>query len=97
MELSHQEYLTLKEIVGRYESILANPNNLLPKKVLEKPIWDIDLSVRLYNILKNMGIKSIEDMVKHSVRDFYSQRNFGKKSLKELQELYEYYNLVFVE
>jgi DNA-directed RNA polymerase alpha subunit len=103
MEITHQEYLTLKEIVGRYEKTSTNPNIKLPKELLEKEVWKLEsqkvlgTSVRLYNILTNMGITSVKDMIELSINDFMRQRNFGNKCLKELKEIYEYNGLKFVE
>jgi DNA-directed RNA polymerase alpha subunit len=103
MEITHQEYLTLKEIVGRYEKTSTNPNIKLPKELLEKEVWKLEsqkvlgTSVRLYNILTNMGITSVKDMIELSINDFMRQRHFGNKCLKELKEIYEYNGLKFVE
>ena len=98
MELTHQEYTTLKEIVGRYESKSNNSNYLLSKKVLDTTLYDMDISVRLFHVMKHgMGIKTIRDMVQLSVNDFTRQRNFGKRCLEELKELYDHYGLQFVE
>jgi DNA-directed RNA polymerase alpha subunit len=103
MELTHQEYLTLKEIVGRYEKTSTNPNNNVPKELLKKEVWELDThdccgtTVRLYNVLTKMGIKTVDDMIKHSFSDFVNQRNFGKKCLKELKDIYDHNGLKFVE
>ena len=101
MDITHQEYLTMKEIVGRYESKLSqneNPNRLLPEKVLNKGIYEMDISVRLFHVMKHgMGIKTFNDMIELSVNDFLRQRNFGKKTLKELQELYADHGLQFAK
>lgn len=103
MKITHQEYLTLKEIVGRYESKSKNPNNSLPREILDKEVWELDTektygtSVRLNTIFKNMGIKTVRDMLELSIHDFINQRNFGKKCLQELKEVYDYNGLKFVE
>jgi len=98
MELTHQEYLTLKEIVGRYEKTSNNPNVFLSTKELNKSIYDMDISVRLFHVMKNgMGIKTIRDMIHLSVHDYTIQRNFGKRCLEELKEIYEEHGLKFVE
>lgn len=88
MELSHNEYLTLKEIVGRYEKSLSNPNKSVPVKVRNMEVWETNCSVRLYNVFHNMGVTTIGDMLEKSVREFTSQRNFGQKCLKELTMIY---------
>jgi DNA-directed RNA polymerase alpha subunit len=105
MEISYSEYLTLKEIVGRYESkSKPNPNHSLPNELLDKEIWELDTkdcmgtSVRLYNVMRNgMGLKTVRDMIELSVNDFLRQRNFGKKCLKELKEIYDHNGIKFVE
>jgi DNA-directed RNA polymerase alpha subunit len=103
MEITHQEYLTMKEIVGRYEKTSNNPNIKLPKELLEKEVWELEskkvlgTSVRLYNILTNMGITSVKDMIELSIRDFTRQRNFGNKCLKELKDIYEFNGIKFVD
>jgi DNA-directed RNA polymerase alpha subunit len=103
MELTHQDYLTLKEIVGRYEKTSTNPNYTLPKSLLNKEVWELDskycsgTTVRLYNVLTNMGIKTVKDMIELSINDFMGQRNFGKKCLHELKEIYEYNGIEFVD
>jgi DNA-directed RNA polymerase alpha subunit len=103
MEITHQEYLTLKGIVGRYEKTSNNPNVKLPTELLEKEVWELEskkvlgTSVRLYNVLTNMGIKSVKDMIELSINDFMRQRNFGNKCLKELKDIYEHNGIKFVE
>jgi DNA-directed RNA polymerase alpha subunit len=93
----------MKEIVGRYEKTSNNPNVKLPKELLEKEVWELEskkvlgTSVRLYNILTNMGITSVKDLIELSIRDFTRQRNFGKKCLRELEEIYEFNGIKFVE
>ena len=89
MELSHKEYLTLKDIVGRYEMSLSNPNVSVPVKVRKKEVWETNCSVRLFNVFHNMGVKTIGDMLEKSIIEFTSQRNFGKRCLEELTEIYE--------
>jgi DNA-directed RNA polymerase alpha subunit len=88
MELSHKEYLTLKEIVGRYEKSLSNPNLSVPIKVRNKEVWETNCSVRLYNVFHNMGVDTIGDMLEKSVVEFVSQRNFGRRCMEELKEIY---------
>ena len=103
MEITHQEYLTLKEIVGRYERTSNNPNMKLPKELLDKEVWKLEshkvlgTSVRLYNILTNMGITSVKDMIELSINDFTRQRHFGSKCLRELEDIYRHNGMKFVE
>ena len=55
--------------------------------LLSKSIDDLDLSVRSANCLKNANIHTLRDLVRKSEKDMLETKNFGKKSLEELQEL----------
>lgn len=55
--------------------------------VLEKHIDELDLSVRSANCLKNANINTLRDLVRKTERDMMETKNFGKKSLEELQDL----------
>jgi len=57
------------------------------RKLLKTPISDLDLSVRAYNCLKSADIKALGDLVKLDIADMMKFRNFGKKSLTELEQL----------
>ncbi len=52
-----------------------------------KTIDELDLSVRSANCLKNANIHTLRDLVRRSEKDMLETKNFGKKSLEELQEL----------
>jgi len=54
---------------------------------LRLPISELELSVRSSNCLREAGIKIIADLVKKSEDDMLNFKNFGKKSLTEIQEL----------
>lgn len=47
-------------------------------------IYDIPLSKRTFNCLKNAGLIDFKDLVKLSLEDFYKIKNMGKKSVKEI-------------
>ncbi len=55
--------------------------------VLSKNLEEFDLSVRTANCLKNASIQTVRDLVSKSEREILEIKNFGKKSLEELQEL----------
>ncbi len=57
------------------------------RKLLKTPISDLDLSVRAYNCLKSADIRSLGDLVRLEIADMMKFRNFGKKSLTELEQL----------
>jgi DNA-directed RNA polymerase subunit alpha len=56
------------------------------RKVLKTPLADLDLSVRAYNCLKAAEIKTLGELVNYHIDDLLKFRNFGKKSLSELEE-----------
>lgn len=57
------------------------------RKLLKTPISELDLSVRAYNCLKAANVKSLGDLASLEVSDMMKFRNFGKKSLAELEQL----------
>jgi len=65
------------------------------RKLLKTPIADLDLSVRAYNCLKAADIKTLGDLAALEISDMMKFRNFGKKSLAELEALIQDKNLTF--
>lgn len=65
------------------------------RKLLKTPLSDLDLSVRAYNCLKAADIKTLGDLAKLEISDMMKFRNFGKKSLAELEQLMTEKNLSF--
>lgn len=57
------------------------------RKLLKTPLNDLDLSVRAYNCLKAADVRSLGDLVRLEISDMMKFRNFGKKSLAELEQL----------
>ena len=65
------------------------------RKLLKTSISDLELSVRAYNCLKSADIQTLGDLVKLEIGDMMKFRNFGKKSLTELEQLVAEKNLSF--
>ena len=65
------------------------------RKLLKTPLHDLDLSVRAYNCLKAADVKSLGDLVELEISDMMKFRNFGKKSLAELEQLVAEKGLTF--
>jgi DNA-directed RNA polymerase subunit alpha len=65
------------------------------RKLLKTPVSELDLSVRAYNCLKSANIKTLGELVSLEVSDMMKFRNFGKKSLAELEDLVANKNLTF--
>jgi DNA-directed RNA polymerase subunit alpha len=73
----------------------VDENLLHIRKILKTPLSDLDLSVRAYNCLKAADIKSLSELVSYDIDDLLKFRNFGKKSLSELEELVRDKGLTF--
>ena len=54
------------------------------EKILEKPIEELELSVRSFNCLKRSGIATVEDLTNRTENDMMKVKNLGKKSLDEV-------------
>jgi DNA-directed RNA polymerase subunit alpha len=67
----------------------------LPVELLLKPIDELELSVRAHNCLKLAGIKRVIDLVNLSEEEALKIKNFGRKSLKEVEENIKSFGLSF--
>ena len=65
------------------------------RKLLKTSLNDLDLSVRAFNCLKAADIRTLGDLVSVEISDMMKFRNFGKKSLTELEELIDNKGLNF--
>ena len=54
---------------------------------LDKPVEDLELSVRSANCLKNAEIYFIGDLAQRSDQEMLKTKNFGRKSLNEIKTL----------
>jgi DNA-directed RNA polymerase subunit alpha len=64
----------------------VDENILHMRKLLKTSLADLDLSVRAYNCLKAAEIRTLGELVSFNSEDLLKFRNFGKKSLTELEE-----------
>lgn len=65
------------------------------RQLLKTKLVDMDLSVRALNCLKAAEVETLGDLVKFNKNDLLKFRNFGKKSLTELDALLDSMNLTF--
>lgn len=70
-------------------------SSLHMRQLLKTKLVDMDLSVRALNCLKAADIESLGDLVSYNKNDLLKFRNFGKKSLTELEDLVENKGLSF--
>ena len=57
------------------------------REKLERSVEELELSVRSSNCLRQADIKTIGDLVQKSEPEMLKYRNFGRKSLKEIQDV----------
>lgn len=65
------------------------------RQLLRTHLVDLNLSVRALNCLKAADVNTLADLVKHSKNDLLKFRNFGRKSLAELEEVIDRMGLTF--
>ena len=65
------------------------------RQLLKTKLTEMDLSVRALNCLKAANVDTLGDLVQYNKTDLLKFRNFGKKSLSELDDLLEGLNLSF--
>ena len=80
---------------GTHEDNIVDEHILHMRKLLKTSLEDLDLSVRAYNCLKAARINSLAEMVKYDTHELLKFRNFGKKSLVEIEELLQEKGLTF--
>lgn len=73
----------------------VDENFIQMRKLLKTSLSELELSVRAYNCLKAADIKTLGDLVSYNIADLLKFRNFGKKSLTELEELVAVKELTF--
>jgi DNA-directed RNA polymerase subunit alpha len=69
------------------EDEVVDEHTLHMRKLLKTPLEDLDLSVRAYNCLKAAKISSLSELVKYDTNELLKFRNFGRKSLMEIEAL----------
>ncbi len=79
-----------KQIVEEFDE-----NTLHIRQLLKTKLIDLDLSVRALNCLKAAEVETLGDLVSYNKADLLKFRNFGKKSLIELENLVASKNLDF--
>ena len=65
------------------------------RQLLKTKLVDLDLSVRALNCLKSAEVETLGELVRFNKTDLLKFRNFGKKSLTELDELLAQHKLNF--
>ncbi len=92
--LFSDERITL-ETEATLENEEFNEEVLHMRQLLKTRLVDLDLSVRALNCLKAADVEILGELVQFNKSDLLKFRNFGKKSLTELDDLLENLNLTF--
>lgn len=96
-----QHFMLFSDQTMTFEKQKAEEDNqvdeemLRMRKLLKTSLSELDLSVRAYNCLKSADVKTLGDLVKLEISDMMKFRNFGKKSLTELEQLVSEKGLTF--
>lgn len=92
---------SIDQFTVRLSSMIETPNEKEEERkaeieeLLKKDICDTELSVRTINCLRWAEIYTIGDLTKRKVYDILRIRNLGRKSFKEIENLFERYGLKF--
>ena len=96
-----QHFMLFSDQTMTFETPKAEEDNVVDeemlhmRKLLKTSLADLDLSVRAYNCLKSADVRTLGELAKLEISDMMKFRNFGKKSLTELDELVANKNLTF--
>ena len=92
--LFSDERITL-EVDEKAQTESYDEESLHMRQLLKTRLTDLDLSVRALNCLKAAEVDTLGDLVSFNKNDLMKFRNFGKKSLTELDELVNMKGLTF--
>lgn len=88
------ENIKFDDETSREENVV-DEHILHMRKLLKTSLEDLDLSVRAYNCLKAAKINTLAELVRYDTHELLKFRNFGKKSLVEIEELLQDKGLTF--
>jgi DNA-directed RNA polymerase subunit alpha len=92
--LFSDEKITLDSDI-KSETEEFDETSLHMRQLLKTKLVDMDLSVRALNCLKAADVETLGDLVSYAKSDLLKFRNFGKKSLTELEDLVDNKGLTF--
>ncbi len=92
--LFSDERITLDSDI-KSETEEFDETSLHMRQLLKTKLVDMDLSVRALNCLKAADVETLGDLVSYNKNDLLKFRNFGKKSLTELEDLVDNKGLSF--
>lgn len=87
-------FINFEEVEEEVELVIEDEKGDI-NKILLRSVEDLELSVRSANCLKNAGINTIGELVRRTEGEMLKTKNFGRKSLSEIKEILNEYNLNF--
>ena len=99
--MTELEYNEMKKKVRQYE--YQQHRKMMKKLSRVEVIEDLDISVRLYNVLKRGGISTIQELKEYNYVNLLRVRGCGKQTFGELERLFHekgwtlIYNLFYPE
>ncbi len=96
-----QHFMLFSDQTMTFENSKSEEDNIVDeemlhmRKLLKTSLADLDLSVRAYNCLKSADVRTLGELARLEISDMMKFRNFGKKSLTELEQLIEEKGLNF--
>lgn len=82
-----------EEILEEVQEEAFDDEALLTRQLLKTKLSELELSVRALNCLRAANVETLGDLVKYTSEDLLKFRNFGKKSLTEVEDLLQELNL----
>lgn len=92
--LSEKEQ-TIRELQEQLFMSGKSPLSVEQRQLLQQSIFDLGFPVRIWNGLKVLEVETVGDLVRHQRSDLEDIRNFGKTSLKKLDEFLASHNLTW--
>ncbi len=92
------EHFQLATSVGRHKDGEGEHDDIQRRRMrdlLNRPVSELELSVRSSNCLKQAGIRTLADLVQKTEQEMLKYQNFGRKSLGEIAEMLEEIGLCF--
>ncbi len=72
---------------GEEREVVMDEEQIQQRKMLSTPLEDLELSVRAFNCLKAAKIHSLSELVQYTQEELMKFRNFGQKSLSEIEQV----------
>jgi DNA-directed RNA polymerase subunit alpha len=79
-------YQRLRSLNSVITEEMKRIEDLYFSKILSLPVYELELSTRAMNCLKNEDIQYIGELIQQTNRQMLRMPNFGKKSLKQLKD-----------